>query len=240
MQRSRLPAVLTLVLVIGLLGAGLLSLSAASQAQSSAPLLAMPDLPPTPTPAPAPSAALSAHPLLALRFDSAAALSALQFSDPAAHWQIDAASLKQAGYGPTYSFATRDTYALLEHTLPADATVSLTAYNERSAVADLVLRAGPAGFYRYRVLADSYAAPAHRIELVQPDSVTVLASVDGPGLLQYNWHTLSFSVAGDLLVAQFDGREVARARDATLLHGQAGFGSMAIGGVRFGSLEVSP
>jgi hypothetical protein len=225
---------LTLLLLAG----GALTFGPSGQARSPAALLDPPDLPPTPTVEPPPDTVLASVPLAALRFDAAESLAAFQFNEPQANWLITEAGLQQAGFGPAHDYAARDSFALLQADLPADLSLQLTAYNERAAVADVLLRAGADSFYRYRVLADSYAEPAHRLELVQAGTVTLLAEVDAPGLRQYRWHTLSFAVAGDLLLAHFDGREVLRTHDATLSDGQAGFGSLAIGGVRFGSLEV--
>lgn len=238
MFRSRPPTVLLWFLALLLLAAGALAFGPSGQASPPAALLSPPNLPPTPTLDPPPDAVLASVPLAALRFDSAESLRALQFNDPPANWLITQASLQQAGTGPARDYAVRDSFALLQAPLPADLTLQLTAYNERAAVADLLLRADADSFYRYRVLADSYAEPAHRLELVQAGTVTLLAEADAPGLSQYRWHMLSFSISGDLLLASFDGREILRARDDTLPTGQAGFGSLAIGGVRFGSLEV--
>ncbi len=240
MFKSRLSLIFGVFLSGALLIGLLITLSSSGQAQDQAPILEMPDLPPTPTPAAPPAVGLSANPLTTLRFDSPTALDRLRFSDPEAVWQIEDATLNQEGVGRLRDHQIRDAFALLDADIPADATIVLSAYNERSGVADVLARAGTGGYYRYRVLADSYAGTHHRLELVQGEQVTLLAESPAPGLLQYQWHTLTLHIAADQLVASFDGTEMLRASDNTLSAGQAGLGSLAIGGIRFGSLEVLP
>ncbi len=240
MFKSRLSLMIGLFLGSALLIGLLFTLSSPGQAQDQPPILEMPDLPPTPTPAAPPSAELSANPLAAIDFDATSALDQLRFSDPEALWLIEDGALNQEGVGKQRAHELRDVFGLLDADIPANGRVVLSAYNERSGVADVLARASTAGFYRYRVLADSYTGTHHRLELVQGDQVTLLAESNAPGLIQYQWHTLTLEMEADQLVASFDGTEMLRASDSTLSAGDAGLGSMAIGGIRFGSLEVLP
>jgi hypothetical protein len=68
---------------------------------------------------------------------------------------------------------------------------------------------------------------------------TPLATLQGPGYEQRQWHTAALRVAGANLQVTLDGKVVAEATDASLASGQAGLYTRALGGIRFDDVTVT-
>jgi hypothetical protein len=234
------------VLLIGLLG---LNARGSGHAEEGAPILTYPDLTPTATIAPPPTSGpgVAGAPLLVEGFDSAAALARWEIVDPAdlapadrANWRIEDGVLLQIGTGAASSPNLHETMALAGDPAWTDYTVSAKVYDQYNATFGLVARRQGNSFYRYRIVANALAGtPKQVLEKVVDGAATPLIALDGPGYERRQWHVAALSVAGPSIRVTLDGAVVAEATDATLMSGQAGLYTRALGGIRFDDVAVT-
>lgn len=249
MKRFRLPIGYFTGLAVVLLVVALVFLSKGStQANDQDPILKMPDFSPTPT-VPAPPAdplKPSGARLLGDTFTSEGTLSRWEFVDSAqvpadkANWVIENGQLVQDRTGLDKAPNTAPAMAFTGDPQWTDYTVSANVYDENNITFGLVARRQGNSFYRFRMTADAYPdTPKLVLEKVVDGVATPLATSDGPGYTQHQWHTASLTVRGTAIQATMDGNVVAEANDATLASGQAGLYTLAMGYIRFDNVTVS-
>lgn len=257
MQRKRQNTVLVgglvALLAIGAVAFGI-GLAPRGQAQTGStneqpPLLQYPPYEPTPTigAAPAVPPALSAAPLYSTGFDDASAFAAWEIAelepalpDSGSIWEVRDGRLAQLMTGPVGNPDSRQTAAVTGDAAWQDVLVSVNVYDLYNGVMGLVARRNGDTYYRFSSLADRYPdAPKMVLEKVVDGVVTSLATVDGPGHIEREWHTLTLSVVGGEISAAIDGQVVLQATDAAPLSGgQVGIYTRAFGGILFDDFAV--
>jgi Domain of Unknown Function (DUF1080) len=250
MKRQRLLilvlASLACVAVIALLG---FNATRSGRAEEGAPILTYPDITPTATIAPVPASKpnVAGAPLLSDSFDSPGPLAGWEVLDPAgimpqdqANWEVQDGVLLQAGTGAAHDPNTNETMAITGDRSWSNYTISAKVYDQENAAFGLIARRQGNSFYRYRIIASSLSGtPKQVLEKVVDGVATPLATLQGPGYEQRQWHTVALSVAGANIQVTLDGKVVAEANDASLTSGQAGLYTRALGGIRFDDVTVT-
>jgi hypothetical protein len=250
MKRHRLIVVaLACLISFGAIARLGLSASGSGRAEEAPPLLEYPEFPPTPTVAPAPAGRpnVAGAPLTVAGFDSPDALASWQIVDPAdlqpvdrSFWGVEDGALVQNRTAAAGDPNTYETMALTGDPAWTNYTVSASAYDQSNATFGLVARRQGNSFYRYRIIADQFeATPKQVLEKVVDGIATPLVAHDGPGYARRQWHTIAMSVAGPNIRVTLDGTLVAEASDTSLVAGQAGLYTRALGGIRFDDVTVT-
>jgi hypothetical protein len=254
-QNTALLGGLLALLTIGAIALAI-GLAPRGQAQSGSgneekPILEYPEYEPTPTIGPAPTVppALSAATLYSTGFDDAAAFAAWEVAelepvtlpDSGSIWEVRDGQLAQLMTEPAGSPDSRQTAAVTGDASWQDVVVSVNAYDLYNGVQGLVARRNGDNYYRFSIIAEYYPdAPKVVLEKVVDGVATRLATLEGPGHVEREWHTLSLSVVGGELVASLDGQVLLEATDANPLPGgQAGIYTRAFGGILFDDFVVS-
>ena len=250
MKRQRLAiailAGLICLVVVGLLG---LNAGRTGRAEEAPPILQYPTFPPTPTVAPVPTnpPQAAATKLLAASFDKESDLNAWQIVDlsevlPGTEsvWAVKDGRLIQNRTAAAGNPDTRETLAVTGDAKWTDYTITAKVYDQANATFGLVARRQGNSFYRYRILADRYPdTPKQVLEKVVDGVATPLATIDGPGYAQREWHTVAMTVAGSSIRVTLDGKLVAQATDSTLTSGQIGVYTRALGEMFFDDVTVT-
>jgi hypothetical protein len=254
-QNTALLGGLVVLLAIGAI-AFAIGLAPRGQAQDGGgneepPILQYPEYEPTPTigPAPAIPPALSAAPLYQTDFADAAAFDAWEIAElepvllpeSGSIWEVRDGQLAQLMTEPVGSPDSRQTAAVVGDDSWQDVVVSVNAYDLINGVQGLIARRNGDNYYRFSIIADYYPdTPKVVLEKVVDGVVTELATLDGPGHVEREWHTLSLRVVGGELTASMDGQVLLQATDPTpLAGGQAGIYTRAFGGILFDDFVVS-
>lgn len=225
------------------------SVSGSGRAEEGAPILPDPVFPPTPTVAPPPAAQprVAGAQLAADGFDSPDALTKWEIVDPdgtlpedRSVWSIVDGALVQNRTAAIGDPSIQETMAMVGNPQWSGYTISADVYDLNNLTFGLVARRQGKSFYRFRIIAAPYdGSPKLALEKVIDGVVTPLATRDGPGYAQRQWHTIAMSVAGSHIRVTLDGALAAEADDTALSSGQAGLYTRALGGIRFDNVSVT-